>query len=451
MQHDVDLFVIGAGSAGVRAARFAAGFGARVAVAEDRELGGTCVNLGCVPKKMFVYSASYADDFEQAASYGWTMPAPSFAWPTLLANKDREIARLNTTYEKILANAGAHLVRGRARLLDPHTVEVSGERFHAKHILVATGCQPLRPDIPGAELGLVSDDVFHLRSLPRRALVVGGGYIAVELASVFRGLGVEVLQIYRGELFMRGFDDGVREHLRDQLHIKGLDLRFNADLTRIERLADGSLAAHLDDGSVHETDCVLFATGRGPKPDDIGLDQTRVQRDDKGFIKVDEHYRTAEPSILAVGDLIGRAQLTPVALAEGMAVARLLFRPDDYVAVDYDLIPTAVFCLPNVGTVGLSEQAAIEKGHAVQVFESRFKPLKLSLTESTETSFLKLVVDADSDRVLGAHMVGPDAGEIIQGLAVALKAGATKRVFDETIGIHPTTAEEFVTMRHPRR
>jgi glutathione reductase (NADPH) len=450
MQHDYDLFVIGAGSAGVRAARFAANFGARVAIAEHRELGGTCVNLGCVPKKMFVYAASYADDFSQAQSYGWSLPAPVFDWPTLLAHKNREIARLNSAYESLLAKAGAHLIRGRARLLDPHTVEVGGERFSAKHILVATGCHPLRPDIPGAELGIVSDDVFHLRSLPRRALVVGGGYIAVELASVFRGLGVEVTQIYRGELFMRGFDDAVREHLRDQLRIKGLDLRFHTDLTGIERRSDGGLAAHLDNGQIHETDCVLFATGRGPKADEIGLDATRVKHDRRGFIEVDERYRTAEPSIFAVGDLIGRVQLTPVAIAEGMAVARLLFRPEDHVPIDYSLIPTAVFSLPNVGMVGMTEQDAEKQGHRLRIFESRFKPLKLTLTESTETSLLKLVVDAETDRVLGAHMVGPDAGEVMQGLAIALKAGATKRVFDETIGIHPTTAEEFVTMRQPR-
>ncbi|NKF23085.1 glutathione-disulfide reductase [Solimonas marina] len=450
MAHDLDLFVIGAGSAGVRAARFAANFGARVAVAEDRDLGGTCVNLGCVPKKMFVYGASYADDFAQAASYGWSVDDPAFEWSTLLANKNREIARLNGIYDSILQKAGARLIRGRARIVGPHAVEVAGERVTADNILVATGCRPLRPDIPGAELGIVSDDVFHLPELPRRALVVGGGYIAVELASVFRGLGVDVVQIYRRELFMRGFDDGIREHLRDQLRLKGLDLRFNTDLTRIERQNDGALLAHLNTGETLTTDCVLFATGRGPTETDLGLDTTRATRDAHGFVEVDDHYRTAEPSIYAVGDLIGRAQLTPVALAEGMAVARHLFRPSEYAPVDYELIPTAVFSLPNVGTVGLGEQDAVRRGHRIEVYESRFKPLKLTLTDAKESCLLKLVVDADDNRVLGAHMVGADAGEIIQGLAVALKAGATKRQFDETIAIHPTTAEEFVTMRQPR-
>ncbi|WP_028079555.1 glutathione-disulfide reductase [Solimonas soli] len=455
MAYDCDLFVIGAGSAGVRAARFAAGYGARVVIAEDRDLGGTCVNLGCVPKKMLVYGASYADDFAQAPSYGWNIAgqggAPVFDWRTLRGNKDREIARLNTLYESLLLNAGARLIRGRARLLDAHSVEVDGERIRAAHILIATGGAPLRPALPGIEHAIVSDDVFHLPALPRRAVVVGGGYIAVELASVFRGLGVETTQIYRGELFLRGFDDGLRGHLRDQLRLKGLDLRFQTDLERIERRGDGSLRVHLKDGrGAIDTDCVLMATGRGPKLDGIGLGNTAVRRDARGYVEVDEHYRTAEPSIHATGDVIGRAQLTPVALAEGMAVARWLFRREDYVPVDYDLVPTAVFSLPNIGTVGLSEAKARARGHALRIFESRFKPLKLTLTESRETTFLKLVVDADSDRVLGAHMVGPDAGEVIQGLAVALKAGATKKIFDQTLGIHPTTAEEFVTMRTPR-
>lgn len=448
---DCDLFVIGAGSAGVRAARFAASYGARVVIAEDRDLGGTCVNLGCVPKKMLVYGASYRDDFAQAASYGWDIGEPAFDWPTLRGNKDREIARLNTVYEKLLLNAGARLIRGRARLLDAHTVDVSGERVRAKYILIATGGTPKRPSLPGIEHAIVSDDVFHLPQLPRRALVVGGGYIAVELASVFHGLGVATTQIYRGELFLRGFDEGIRTHLRDQLRLKGLDLRFQTDLERIERAADGSLRVHLKNGQgVIETDSVLMATGREPKHEDIGLANTAARCDERGYIAVDEHYQTAEPSIYAVGDVIGRVQLTPVALAEGMAVVRWLFRREDYQPLDYELIPTAVFSLPNIGTVGLSEQAARERGHRVRVFESRFKPLKLTLTESRETTFLKLVVDADSDRVLGAHMVGPDAGEIIQGIAVALKAGATKKIFDQTLGIHPTTAEEFVTLRTPR-
>ncbi|MFT4046852.1 MAG: glutathione-disulfide reductase [Solimonas sp.] len=451
MPVDCDLFVIGAGSAGVRAARFAAQYGARVGIAEDRDLGGTCVNLGCVPKKMFVYGASYADDFAQAPGYGWSFGhAPAFDWPTLRGNKDREIARLNAVYEQLLRDAGVRLIRARARLLDAHTVDAGGERVRAERILIATGGRPLRPPLPGIEHALVSDDVFHLPRLPRRAVVVGGGYIAVELASVFHGLGVATTQIYRGERFLRGFDDGIRAHLHDQLRLKGLDLRFACDPARIERRGDGELLVHLKDGGTIATDCVLVATGRAPRLDGLGLERTKVRCDDRGHIEVDARYQTAEPSIYAIGDVIGRVQLTPVALAEGMALARWLFHRGDYVPVDYTLIPTAIFSLPNVGTVGLSENKAIEQGHRVRIFESRFKPLKLTLTGSRETTFLKLVVDAGSDRVLGAHMVGPDAGEIIQGLAVALKAGATKRLFDETIGVHPTTAEEFVTLRAAR-
>ncbi len=450
MNFDLDLFVIGAGSGGVRAARMAAGFGARVAVAESRYLGGTCVNVGCVPKKMLVYGASYADDFAQAASYGWSVGEPGFDWTTLRENKNREIARLNGIYAQLLTQAGARVIEGHARLLDAHTVEVAGERLRARHVLVATGCTPFKPDIAGAEHAISSDDAFHLPALPRRVIVAGGGYIAVEFASIFRGLGVQVTQLHRGDLFLRGFDGGLRRHLRDQLRIKGLDLRFNSEIARIERRDDGSLLATLVDGGHIETDCVMFATGRRALLDGLGLENTGVQIDERGFIAVDEHYQTAEPSILAIGDVIGRVQLTPVALAEGMAVARRLFRPEQFRAVDYEQIPTAVFSLPNIGTVGLSEEQAREQGRTVRVFESRFKPLKLTLTASSESTYLKLVVDADSDRVLGCHMIGPDAGEVIQGLAVALKAGATKQVFDDTLGIHPTTAEEFVTMRSAR-
>lgn len=450
MSFDVDLFVIGAGSGGVRAARVAAGFGARVAVAESRELGGTCVNLGCVPKKLFVYGASYADDFAHAQSYGWAVDKPDFDWPTLRDNKNREIARLNEVYGKLLADAGVKLIRGHARLLDAHTVEVDGVQYSAEHILIASGCAPDKPDIPGRELAITSDDAFHLPALPRRVIVSGGGYIAVEFASIFRGLGVHVAQLYRGELFLRGFDEGVRKHLRDQLCLHGIDLQFNADIQRIDRRADGSLDATLCDGRVLQADCVMFATGRSPPPDALELARTRVSRDKRGFIEVDENFRSKEPSIFAVGDVIGRVQLTPVALAEGTAVARQLFRPEAYRKIDYDLIPTAVFCLPNIGTVGLSEDKARSQGYELRVFESHFKSLKLTLTGSQEKTFLKLVVDAQTDRVLGAHMVGPDAGEIIQGIAIAMKAGATKAVFDDTFGIHPSTAEEFVTMRSPR-
>ena len=449
MAFDFDLFVIGAGSGGVRAARFAAGFGARVAVAESRYLGGTCVNVGCVPKKLLVYGAHFHEDFEQAAGFGWSLGEARFDWPTLIANKNREIHRLNGIYRNLLVNSGVSLLEGHARLVDAHTVEVDGQRLRAANILIATGGWPQVPDIPGKEHVITSQEAFFLPQLPRRVLVVGGGYIAVEFASIFHGLGAQTSLLYRRELFLRGFDRSVREHLRDELTKKGLDLQFNADIARIDKQADGSLLATLKDGRLLETDCVFYATGRRPMLDGLGLENVDVALNDKGFVKVDEAYRTSEPSIRAIGDVIGRVQLTPVALAEGMAVARHLFRPEEYRPVDYKLIPTAVFSLPNIGTVGLTEDEARAAGHRVKLFESRFRALKLTLTESQEKTLMKLIVDADSDQVLGCHMVGPEAGEILQGIAVALKAGATKRVFDETIGIHPTAAEEFVTMRSP--
>lgn len=449
MSHDFDLFVIGAGSGGVRAARFAAGFGARVAVAESRYLGGTCVNVGCVPKKLLVYGAHFTEDFEQAAGFGWNLGEANFDWPTLIANKNREIQRLNGIYRNLLVNSGVSLLEGHARILGPHRVEVNGQAYSAGHILIATGGWPQLPDIPGKELAISSNEAFHLQQLPRRALVVGGGYIAVEFASIFHGLGAQTSLLYRGEMFLRGFDGAVRRHLREELDKKGLDLQFNSDIERIERLADGSLLATLRDGRELATDCVFYATGRRPMLDNLGLENTAVELDERGFIRVDEQYQTREPSVLALGDVIGRVQLTPVALAEGMAVARRLFRPEEYRPVDYRNIPTAVFSLPNIATVGLSEEQARAEGYQVKIFESRFRPMKLTLTDSQERTLMKLVVDADSDRVLGCHMVGPEAGEIIQGLAVAIKAGATKQIFDETLGIHPTAAEEFVTLRTP--
>jgi len=447
MTYDYDLFVIGAGSGGVRAARFSADFGARVAIAESRYLGGTCVNVGCVPKKLLVYAAQYDEVQAQAANYGWAQEAGQFDWPTLIANKNREIARLNDIYRGLLERSGVSLFEGHARLCDAHTVEVAGQRYSAEHILLATGCWPHVPDIPGSEHAITSNQVFFLEHLPPRVLVVGGGYIAVEFAGIFHGMGAETRLLYRGDLFLRGFDTSVREHLRTELQKKGLDLQFHATPQRIDRRPDGTLAVTLEDGRVFETDCVLYATGRRPALADLGLEQTRIECDPQGYIRVDAAYRTHEPSILALGDVIGRVQLTPVALAEGMAVARQLFRPETFRPLDYSLIPTAVFSLPNIGTVGLTEDAARAAGHRLRLYESRFKPMKSQFGGSDESTLMKLVVDADTDRVLGCHMVGPDAGEVIQGLAVALRAGATKRIFDETLGIHPTAAEEFVTMR----
>ncbi|MFL1558735.1 glutathione-disulfide reductase [Pseudomonas sp. O11] len=449
MAYDFDLYVVGAGSGGVRAARFSAGFGAKVAVAESRYLGGTCVNVGCVPKKLLVYGAHFAEDFEQASGFGWSLGEANFDWATLIANKDREINRLNGIYRNLLVNSGVTLHEGHARLVSPHQIEINGERFTAKHILIATGGWPQIPDIPGHEHAIGSNEAFFLNTLPKRVLVVGGGYIAVEFAGIFHGLGAHTTLLYRGDLFLRGFDGAVRRHLQEELTKRGMDLQFNADIERIDKQADGSLRATLKDGRVLEADCVFYATGRRPMLDNLGLENTGVKLDERGFVEVDDLYQTAEPSILAIGDVIGRVQLTPVALAEGTALARRLFKPEHYRPVDYTMIPTAVFSLPNIGTVGLSEEQAKADGHTVQIFESRFQPMKLRLTQCQELTLMKLVVDADTNKVLGCHMVGPDAGEVIQGLAIALKAGATKQHFDETIGVHPTAAEEFVTLRTP--
>lgn len=449
MDYDFDLFVIGAGSGGVRAARFAAGYGARVAVVESRYLGGTCVNVGCVPKKLMLYGAHFAEDFELASGFGWTVNNTEFDWKTLIHNKNREIERLNGIYRNLLVNSGVKVIEGHGRILGEHEVEVDGHRYTAEHILIATGGWPQIPDIEGREHAISSNEVFFLEHLPKRVIVVGGGYIAVEFASIFQGVGAQTSLVYRGELFLRNFDGAVRKHLQEELTRKGMDIQFNTDISRIDKLEDGSLQATFKDGRTQQADCIFYATGRRPMLDNLGLENVCIELDKRGFISVNDLYQTSTSSILAIGDVIGRVQLTPVALAEGMAVARSLFKPDEYKPVDYSLIPTAVFSLPNIGTVGLTEEEALKKGHAVKVFESRFRPLKLTLTDSQERVLMKLVVDAEDDKVLGCHMVGPEAGEIIQGLAVALKAGATKAVFDDTIGVHPSSAEEFVTMRTP--
>jgi glutathione reductase (NADPH) len=446
-EFDYDLFAIGAGSGGVRACRISASLGARVAVAEESDLGGTCVNLGCIPKKFFVYASHFRDDFEDAAGFGWSSGNRSFDWPTLVANKDREIARLNEVYRKLLADAGVDLIEGRARIRDAHTLEIGGRTITAANILVATGSQPSMPDVPGVEFAMTSDQVFHLSELPRHAIVVGGGYIAVEFAGIFHALGVATTQLYRGSLFLRGFDDDVRNFLAAEMKGRGVDLRFEANVASIEK-ASGKLRATLDDASVLETDAILYATGRVPRTQKIGLEEAGVALDGKGAVTVDAFSRSSVPSIWAIGDVTDRINLTPVAIHEGMCVAKTLFggvgtKPD------HTGVASAVFSQPSIGSVGLSEAAARETYGKIDVYRSTFRALKHTLTGRDERTMMKVIVDRASDRVVGLHMVGADAGEIIQGFSVALKCGATKAQFDATIGIHPTSAEEFVTMRDP--
>ena len=451
--HQYDLFVIGAGSGGVRAARVSASLGAKVGIAEERHLGGTCVNVGCVPKKLFVYGAGFGEDFDAAEGYGWNVGDVGFDWPTLRDNKTREIERLNGVYRGLLEGAGVDIFEQRATLLGPHELRVGDATVSARHILVATGSWPVVPDFPGSDLAITSNEAFYLPRFPRRVLVVGGGYIAVEFAGIFAGLGAETTLAYRGELFLRGFDEGIRRFVLKEMAAKGVAVRLNTQVAALRRCAAG-LRCETRGGESIETDLALLATGRAPASSGLGLEAVGVKTAANGAIAVDAEYRTSVPHIYAIGDVIDRAQLTPVAIAEGMAVAHNLFggqgrgKPRE---VDYETIPTAIFCQPNIGTVGPTEEEARRRFPRLQVFESTFTPMKHTLTKLGERTMMKLLVDADDDRVVAAHMCGPDAGEIIQGLSVAITAGATKADFDATIGIHPTAAEEFVTMREAVR
>jgi len=445
-QYDFDLFVIGAGSGGVRAARMAATAGVRVAIAEHDRAGGTCVNRGCVPKKLYVHAAEYGATFRQAPGFGWQSQRPPFDWPTLRDNKSAAVGKLNALYEETLAKSGARLIKGTARLIDPHRVEVNGTIYSSERILLATGSRPFVPDFPGRELVLNSDQIFDLDQLPQRLLIVGGGYIATEFAGIFHGLGVEVTQIYRSDLFLRGFDREIREFVAAQMRADGIRLQFNADIASIEKEPGGKLKVLCQDGSALETDLILYATGRIPNSDDLGLAEVGVQLKEGGAVLVDEFFQSSVPSIYALGDLIDRVPLTPVALAEAMALVRHLYHGEN-IRLDYRLIPSAVFSQPTIGTIGPTEEEAQEHFPAIDVYTANFRSLKHTLSGGSERVLMKVLVNPASDRVIGVHMAGEQAAEIIQGFAVALKAGATKAIFDQTLGIHPTSAEEFVTMR----
>lgn len=446
-EFDYDLFVIGAGSGGVRASRIAAGLGARVAVAEERYFGGTCVNVGCVPKKLFSYAAHFRDDFEDAAGYGWGAAEPGFDWQQLVANKDNEINRLNGIYESILKSNNVTIFEARARISGPNSLVVDNKTITAKHILIAVGGWPWVPDFPGKELAITSNEVFYLEELPKAIVIQGGGYISLEFASIFARLGVETTLVYRGDKLLRGFDEEIRDFITEEIS-HHVNLKLNDDVESISK-NNNSLTVKLKSGIEIETQQMLAATGRTPMTADLGLENVNVKLSESGGIIIDDNYETSEPGIYAVGDVIERVELTPVALAEGQIVSRRLFggpKKD----LSYDNIATAVFCHPNIATVGLSEEAAIAKGLDVDIYTSKMKPLKHTLSKRNEYSFAKLIVDKTSDRVLGMHLVAADAGEIVQGFAVAMNCGATKADFDATIGIHPTLAEEIVTMRETR-
>lgn len=442
--YDYDLIVVGGGSGGVRAARIASDLGADVALVEMDRLGGTCVNLGCIPKKIFLYGSHFAYDLVDARGYGWNGES-SFDWTVLRSNTDREIDRLNGIYHGLLERAGVKVMKGRARVLNAHTVEVSASRWTAERILIATGGRPIWPDIPGREHALISDSMFELDALPERAMVVGAGYIALELGSVLSALGVQVTIVHRGGEILRGFDRDLRCHLHEELEIKGVRILLETHVLSLSK-TPGGFVAELDNGERLESDFPLFAIGREPNTRGLGLEAAGVELGPRGGIIVDENYTSSIPSIHAVGDVIDHLQLTPVALAEGMHFAHHFFGRGDY-RIDYLNIPTAVFCQPELATVGLTEDEAWQRCQDVRVYKSVFAPLKLALSERKEHSIVKLVVDASNDRVVGCHMAGHGAAEIIQGLAVAMKAGATKAQFDATLGIHPTSAEELVTLR----
>ena len=445
---DYQLFVVGGGSGGVRAARIAAGLGARVAIAESYRYGGTCVIRGCVPKKLMVYASHFADDFADAAGFGWTVPPATFSWPDLIAAKDREIGRLSGLYQGNLERSGVTVLHGLARVRDAHTVQLGEQTFTAEHILIATGGKPNLPDVPGIEHAITSNEVFHLEQLPQRVLIVGGGFIAVEFAGIFNGLGSQVTLAYRGEQILRGFDGSVRQHLHEEMVKRGVNILLATDVASITRQQDGTLqVAWQGDLRVPaEFDAVLVATGRVPCTDGLGLAEAGVALGKKGEVLVNEWGQSSVPSIHAVGDVTDRIALTPVAIREGAAVANTLFGANP-VPADLAVVPAAVFSQPPIGTVGLSEEKALAHHAEVDIYQSTFRPMRNILAGRDERTLVKLVVDTATQKVLGAHMIGADAPEIIQGLGIALGMGATKAQFDAVVALHPTAAEEFVTLR----
>ncbi len=445
--YDYDLFVVGAGSGGVRAARMSASHGAKVAVAEEYRVGGTCVIRGCVPKKLFVYASHFPEYVEDAAGYGWTIEAGSFNWSTLIANKDAEIDRLNGIYIRNLQNSGVEIFDTRAVMKDAHTVHLEAENrdVTAKYVLIATGAAPFVPAFPGSDLAITSNEAFHLETLPEKIIVVGGGYIAVEFAGIFNGLGVDTTQLYRGPQILRGFDDDLRHSLAVEMRKKGIDVRTQSDIASLEKQGDG-LIATLKSGEQLKAGLVMYATGRNPNTAGIGLENAGVELDAKGAVKVDAYSQSTCGNIYAVGDVTDRMNLTPVAIREGAAFAETVFN-NTPTAVDHANIATAVFSQPEIGTVGFTEADAREQFGEVDIYKSSFRPMKFILPGREEKMMMKLIVDARTDRVIGCHILGPDAGEMAQLLGVAVKMGATKADFDATVAVHPTAAEELVTMR----
>jgi glutathione reductase (NADPH) len=444
-RYDFDLFTIGAGSGGVAGTRRAGAYGARTAICEELRIGGTCVLRGCVPKKLLVYGSEFASAFADAPGFGWTVPEPTHDWGALIAAKDKELDRLHGIYVNMLKNAKVEIIEGRGVVVDPHTVEVGGKRYTAENIMIAVGGWPETPNIPGVEHVISSNEALDLPERPRRIVIVGGGYIAVEFAGIFNGFGSEVVEIIRQPELLRGFDEDLRVHLGGEMRIRGVDIRANTQVERIDKTGAGYTVITTAGGKI-ETDCVMYATGRAPNTKGLGLAELGVEMEKNGAIKVDEWQRCSVKSIYAVGDVTDRINLTPVAIGEGRAIAETLYN-NNPIRMDHNDVPSAVFSQPPLGSVGLTEDQARKQYGDIDIYQSRFKPMKNTLSGRDERTFMKLVVNAKTDRVVGCHMLGPDAPEIIQGLAIAVKCGATKKQFDATVGIHPSAAEEFVTMR----